>query len=304
MTEEGDRRQGPKTTPANKLTPEEKREILTVVNSPQYRDESPATIVPALADKKIYLASESTIYRILRAENQLAHRGKSKPATQHRPTPYVATAPNQVWSWDITYLQSTVAGIFFYLYLILDIYSRKIVGFEVHDVESSTLSSRLVEETLTKEGIDGKELVIHADNGGPMKGATLLVTLQNLGVIPSFSRPGVSDDNPFSESLFKTAKYQQHYPIKRFLNPAEGQMWAGDLAHWYNTVHLHSGIKFVTPDQRHRGEDVAILAERKQVYEMAKKLNPSRWGKRNTRNWEAPKSVRLNPLREIAPLVA
>jgi putative transposase len=293
----GDQRRGPKTEPANKLSPEERAELLCVVNSIEHRDSSPAKIVPVLADQGIYLASESTIYRTLREENLLAHRSRSRPATHHRPEPFEATAPNRVWSWDITYLRTLVTGMYFYLYLVMDIYSRKIVGWEVHDREGSDLSSILMQDALAQEGIDGKELVVHSDNGGPMKGATMLVTLQNLGVIASFSRPSVSDDNPFSEALFKTLKYCPRYPTRPFSDLAEARVWVRDFVRWYNRQHLHSGIKFVTPEQRHRGEDDQILLNRTLVYEQAKQKNPVRWSGK-TRNWETIKAVRLNPLRE------
>jgi putative transposase len=290
----GDQRRGPITVPSNKLTPEEKAKVVSVVTSPEFRDDSPSKIVPRLADQGIYLASESTIYRILKAEDLSAHRSKSRPATHHRPEPHEATGPNQVWSWDITYLPTMVAGIFFYLYLIMDIYSRKIVGFEVHDREAASLSSKLIEAALKSEGIDGKELVLHADNGAPMKGATMLVTLQNLGVIPSFSRPSVSDDNPYSEALFKTTKYCQLYPSKPLPTVEAWREWVTRFAGWYGDQ-PHSGIKFVTPNQRHRGEDFEILAKRKRVYENAKLVHPCRWSG-DTRNWDAILTVKLNPL--------
>ena len=234
-----DKRCGPITVPANKLTPEEKVEVLAVANSAEFRDDSPSKLVPRLADQGIYLASESTIYRILKAENLLAHRTNVRPATHHRPEPFEATAPNQVWSWDITFLQTTVTGIFFYLYLIMDIYSRKIVGFEVYEKQTDVLSALLMERTLEAEGIDGKELVLHSDNGGPMKGATMLATLQNLGVIPSFSRPSVSDDNPFSESLFKTAKYCPMFPWTPLATVEEWRDWVRKFAPWYNDEQRH-----------------------------------------------------------------
>jgi putative transposase len=293
----GDQRRGPKTAPANKLTLKERTELISVVNSAEHRDSSPSKIVPALADEGVYLASESTIYRILKEEELLTHRSASRPPTHHRPDPFEAIAPNRVWSWDITYLKTVVTGIYFYLYLIMDIYSRKIVGWEVHEREASELSSLLMQEALTQEGIDGKELVVHSDNGGPMKGATMLVTLQNLGVITSFSRPSVSDDNPFSESLFKTLKYCPCYPITPFPNLEAARAWVMTFVRWYNTQHLHSGIKFVTPEQRHRGDDTRILANRTHVYEEAKQKNPARWSGK-TRDWAVIKSVRLNPLRE------
>src|SRR5262245_47325157 len=193
-----DRRAGPRQTPSNKLTDAERRTILETVNQPEYADRSPKEIVPMLADKGVYLGSESSVYRILRAEGQLTHRAASRPPKSRPPREHVATGPNQVWSWDITYLRSPVAGIFFYLYLVVDVWSRKIVAAAVHVAENGDHASNLIEAACRGENVDPAGLVLHADNGGPMKGATLLVTLQRLGIMPSFSRPHVSDDNPFS----------------------------------------------------------------------------------------------------------
>lgn len=289
-----DRRQGPNQAPANKLTPLERHRLLQVVNSPAYRDLSPHQIVPLLADQGLYLASESTMYRVLREADQLAHRERSRPAVHSRPKAHVATGPNQVWSWDITYLPSAVRGMFFYLYMVVDVWSRKIVGFEVHTEESMELSSKLIAGICAEMRVDGTKLVLHSDNGGPMKGATMLTTLQQLGVIPSFSRPHVSDDNPYSEALFRTLKYRPEYPAKPFETLAAACDWVTGFVYWYNTQHLHSGIKFVTPDNRHFGRSEQILNQRKVVYEKAKKKNPQRWS-RETRDWNPIDTVVLNP---------
>jgi transposase InsO family protein len=289
-----DGRKGPKEKPANKLNELERRRILKVVNSPEYRDLSPKQIVPNLVDKGIYLASESTIYRILREEGQMNHRERSRPATHSRPKEHEATGPNQVWSWDITYLPSAVRGIFYYLYLVMDVWSRKIVGFEVHPLESMELSAEMITRICEEYGIDRDQLVLHSDNGGPMKGATMLLTLQKLGVMPSFSRPQVSDDNPYSEALFRTLKYRPEYPGKPFGSLEDAITWVTGFVTWYNTEHLHSSIMFVTPDDRHFGRSEEILAKRKEVYEQAKRKNPSRWS-RQTRNWDPVESVVLNP---------
>lgn len=295
--EKPDQRRGPLTAPSNKFQPEERRKVLEVATSAEYRDHSPAKIVPLLADKQIYIASESSFYRILKAENLAAHRSSSRPKTNHKPQAFVATSPNQVWTWDITYLRSSVRGMFYYLYLIVDIFSRKIVGWDVHERECADHSTVLIGAALLAEKISGKGLVIHSDNGGPMKGATLLVMLQWLGVISSFSRPSVSDDNPFSEALFKTLKYCFTFPSKPFSSLDEAWAWVKEFVRWYNTEHLHSAIKFVTPASRHDGKDVEILAKRKQVYENAKLVNPIRWSG-NTRNWDPILEVKLNPLIE------
>jgi putative transposase len=292
-----DKRRGPQTTPANKLRPEEVEKIVEVCTSREFMDLPPSQIVPLLADKEIYLACESTFYKVLRERKLLEHRGKSKKASGSRPAPLVATAPNQIYSWDITYLKSDIAGNFFYLYMFMDIYSRKIVGFKVHDCESMEFASDLIDEICLREGILKDRLILHSDNGGAMKGATMLATLQRLGIVPSFSRPRVSDDNAYSEALFKTLKYCPQYPSKPFTSTEAANRWTCEFAHWYNEVHLHSGIKFVTPSSRHAGLDGEILEGRKIVYEEARLRNPNRWSK-GIRNWIKDEKVFLNYLQE------
>ena len=207
----------------------------------------------------------------------------------------MATAPNQVWSWDITYLPASIKGQYFYLYMIMDVFSRKVVGFHVHEVESAEYASRLITEACFNEQIKHKKLVLHSDNGAPMKGLTMRATLEKLGVVPSFSRPSVSDDNPFSESLFKTLKYHPTFPrIERFDDITITRMWCEQFVHWYNTQHLHSGLKFVTPHQQHMGEDGEILTKRHAVYQLAKQQRPERWTNK-TRDWTRIASVSLNP---------
>ncbi len=185
-------------------------------------------------------------------------------------------------------------GVFFYLYLILDIYSRKIVGWEVYLEESAEHAANVVEKAHLREAIGIALLVLHADNGSPMKGGTMLSTLQRLGMVPSFSRPGVSNDNPFSESGFATLKGCPAFPDKPFASIEEARAWVAEFVAWYNGTHRHSALKFVTPDQRHRGEDADLLAQRDVLYQAAKAKNPERWSG-PTRNWEPPASVLLNP---------
>ncbi len=280
--------------PANKLNEHEREQILSVVNAPEFAHLPPSQIVPALADQGQYIASESSFYRVLREAEQLAHRGKANPPTRQRPDPLQADAPNQLWSWDITYLATVVKGIFFYLYLFMDIYSRKIVGWEVYESESSDYASKVLRKAYLREGVAGDDLILHSDNGSPMKGATMLATLQRLGVMPSFSRPSVSDDNPYSESLFKTLKYHPGFPDKPFEDIEEARVWVAEFVRWYNEIHHHSALRFVTPGQRHRGEDIAILKHRHLLYEAAKVQHPERWSG-PTRNWEPEKIVYLNP---------
>ncbi len=301
--ETADARHGPHHQPANALTPAERRTILAVVTSPPYRDLSPHQIVPLLADAGRYVGSESTMYRILRAEALLQHRGRAKAPGRRRARAHVATGPNQVWSWDITYLKTPVRGVFSYLYLLLDVWSRKIVGWAVHTVESAEHAEALFRATCLAQHANPEGLVLHADNGGPMKGATMVVTLERLGVLASYSRPSVSNDNAFSESLFRTLKYCPAYPTQPFATITAAQAWVEAFVGWYNTTHLHSAIRFVTPDDRHAGRDTALLRARHAVYTRAKARQPARWS-RGTRNWKPIKIVRLNPDKEKVAVVA
>jgi transposase InsO family protein len=289
-----DQRKGPLTVPANKLNEQEKQQILNVANSALFRNQSPKQIVPQLADQGFYMASESTFYRILKEHKMMTHRQASKPAVIHHPKEHLATGPCQVWSWDITYMKTSVKGIFFYLYMIVDVWSRKIIAAQIFAEESMEHSSMLLANACMVYGVQPEELVLHSDNGGPMKGATMLATLHKLGVIPSFSRPSVSNDNPYSESLFRTMKYRPEYPAEAFENIEQAQSWVDGFVFWYNTQHLHSSIRFVTPDDRHFGREEYILANRCKVYESARKRNPNRWSK-NIRNWHPVHHVWLNP---------
>lgn len=286
-----DRRAGPKTEPKNKLSKAEEKVILSIVNSDEFRDLPPSQIVPRLAERGQYMCSGSTMYRLLEREAQLAHRGRAKAPEDRIPIRRVATGPNQIWSWDITYLKGPTRGTFLYLYLVVDIWSRKVVGWAVHTEESAQLASELIDRTARAENVEVDALTLHSDNGGPMKGSTMLATLQALGIAASFTRPRVSDDNPFSEALFRTLKYRPWYPRERFDSLEHAREWVAAFVHWYNFEHRHSGIKFVRPIERHTGRDIAILEARKQAYEAAKARHPERWGSRPTRNWDRPQRV-------------
>jgi putative transposase len=292
-----DRRQGPTSTSAHALTEEERRRIVEISSSQEFQDKSPHQIVPKLADQGEYIASESSFYRVLKAHDLLAHRGRSKPRNAGRPRAYETTKPKQLFSWDITYLRSNIQGRYFFLYMFLDIYSRKIVGWEIHERESPEHSSRLLQNICKSEVIERDQLSIHADNGGPMKGATMLATMQKLGIMPSFSRPSVSNDNPFSEALFKTLKYCPQYPSSPFLSIETAREWVSTFVAWYNDEHLHSAISFTTPSSRHSGEDEMILHKRAEVYRKARENKPLRWSQK-TRNWGKVEVVRLNWLKD------
>lgn len=289
-----DQRKGPRTTPSNKLSEQEREKLLTVANQPEFRNLSPKQIVPKLADQGVYLASESSFYRVLRKHEMMAHHQSSKPATIRPPKEYVATGPCQVWSWDITYLRTSVKGMFFFLYMIVDIWSRKIVAAKVFEEESMDHSAALFTQACFFHGIRPEGLVLHSDNGSPMKGSTMLATLHKLGVVPSFSRPSVSNDNPYSESLFRTMKYRPEYPSQPFCTIEEAQAWVDGFVHWYNDEHFHSAIRFVTPNDRHYGREAQVLTKRHRVYQEAKQRTPNRWSGQ-TRNWNPVHLVMLNP---------
>lgn len=290
-----DKRKQATHLPANKLSEAERAMVLTIANSKTYQNLPPCKIVPMLADEGCYVASESTFYRVLRAENQLTHRQSSRPTKHHKPDAHEATGANQVWTWDISYLPTQVRGLYFYLYMIVDIFSRKIVGWSVHEVESSEHAAALIKQACLDEKVNREQIVLHSDNGSSMKGATMLAMLQTLGVLPSFSRPSVSDDNPYSEALFKTLKYHPTFPRwAKFAEINGSRHWCEKFVVWYNQVHLHSALKFVTPLQRHNGEDGAVRHERHLVYQVAKKKNPDRWSG-NSRDWSLPEIVTLNP---------
>jgi putative transposase len=291
-----DRRAGPKKTPVHALTPEERERIIALSTSPKYRNMSIRQVVPRLADEGIYVASESSFYRVLHEEHLMAHREHARPAGKSKPRSHVATGPCEVWSWDITYLRTPVRGTFYYLYLMLDIWSRKVVGWEVHAEESAELAAKLAERACVDEDVEPGSLALHADNGGPMKGSTMLATLQRLGIAASFSRPSVSDDNAICEAIFRTLKYRPGFPRKPFASLEDARRWVADFVAWYNGEHLHSGIRYVTPLDRHEGRDGAILAKRHALYRSAKKSTPRRWTG-DTRNWTPVGDVSLNPLR-------
>ena len=252
------------SNPRNKLPAEARHQIIEVCNQPEYASKAPC--------------------------------GRSEAPKSKKPTTYSATAPNQVYMWDITYLNGPHKGMFYYLYLFSDLYDRSIVGWEVYEEESAEHASELIRQICLKQGrLTTQPLVLHSDNGSPMKGATMLATLYQLGITPSNSRPRVSNDNPYAESLFKTLKYRPDYQPKGFATLQEAREWVSLFVQWYNYEHHHSGLKFLTPDQRRSGQSQEILEKRHQVYEAAKEKYPERWNGRATRDWSLPDTVYLNP---------
>jgi putative transposase len=293
------RPQATRPAPQNKLSDDEKAAILAICNQDEYASVPPSQIVPRLADKGIYMASESSFYRVLHSFDQVHHRGRTRVLEKRAaPTSYTATGPNQLWSWDITYCGSTVRGQYYYLYLIEDIYSRKIVGWEVHEVESGELAGELLLRTVIREQCFKQPLVLHSDNGAPMKSLTFKAKMEELGITGSYSRPRVSNDNPYSEALFRTMKYWPRWPSEGFKDLLAVRDWVSHFAFWYNDEHRHSRIGFVTPSQRHHGKDVDVLLKRTAVYEEARARHPLRWSG-EVRNWAHKKEVNLNPDRPV-----
>jgi putative transposase len=272
-----DERRGPNSKPDNALSAKEEAKIIALVTSKEFVDLSPHQLIAKLADMCIYIASEATIYRLLRRRRLLRHRDRSRPpyappsarVRRHRTQPGMGLGHHLP--------AAGVRGTFWYLYSILDVWSRKIVGWAVHDVQSDELAAQLAEEACRREDVEAGRLVLHADNGAAMKGNTMLVKLEEFGVAPSFSRPRVSDDNPSSEALFRTMKYRPSSPDRSFLTSDDARQWVATFVAWYNDDHQHSGIRFDTPSQRHDGRETPILAHRHRVYLEARARRPGRW---------------------------
>jgi len=278
-----DRRAGPRRAPKNSLTTVERRRVLELANSEELRNLSPKQMVLRLADRGQFLASDSTVYRLLRQNELLAHRGRARPRTPSPRPALVASAPNHVWTWDITYLRGLIRDSFLCLYLLVDVYSPRIMGWGGGEEESAERAAALFRGSWEAAGRP-KGHTLHSDNGGPMKGSTMLATLQKLGVVPFFSRPRVSDDNPFSEALFRTRKSCPAFPDRPFSGGHEATAWVDRFVRWFNAEQLHSGINFVTPDDRHHGRDQRVLANRLSVYERARQRHPERWSAQ-IRDW-------------------
>jgi len=296
----GDRRLlSKKQPPPNQLSEAEELEILRICNLPENASKPPAQIVPMLADQGLYIASESTFYRVLKKHKQLSHRGRARAPKKRKKSTHTARQPNKVWVWDITYLPSKISGIYYKLYFIMDLYSRKIIASEAWCEENAEHSKELLKRAALSEAtqLNQAPLVLHGDNGSPLKAGTVLSTMEQLGITPSHSRPRVSNDNPHAEALFRTAKYHPSLPDK-FNSLDEARLWADRFVKWYNFEHKHSALKFVTPDQKHQGEDIGILAKRKETYKKARDKKPTRWIQHKTRDWSPVAQTSLNPIDE------
>lgn len=286
-----------RSEPANKLSDSERLAVLQAANRPDCAGLTPHEIVPKLADEGVYLASESTFYRVLKSAGQAHRRGRSRKPKARPLTTHRADGPNQIWCWDITWLPSNIKGRFFYWYMVKDVYSRKLVMNDVHEAESAEHAGVLMERACLREKILPDKLILHSDNGSSMKGATMLAALHDLGVLPSFSRPRVSNDNAYAEALFRTAKYCSRWPQRPFESLDEARQWVMEFVAWYNDEHLHSALKYVTPSQRHEGHDRLSLEKRAHLYLEARRRKPERWAG-SVRNWKLSGHVYLNRERE------
>jgi putative transposase len=293
----------PQLEPVRALSAAERDQVHHTLNSERFADQAPREVYARLLDEGTYLCSPSTMYRVLaehaevrERRDQLRHPAYAKPEL-------LATRPNQVWSWDITRLLGPVKWTYYYLYVMLDIFSRYVVGWLIADRESGSLAELLITEACAKQQITPDQLTIHADNGGPMiaKPVTLLMT--DLGVSPSHSRPHLSNDNPFSEAQFKTMKYQPDYP-ERFGSRVDARTWAQTFFPWYNDEHHHSGIGFMTPAAVHYGGAARLFADRQQTLSLAYAAHPERFVKGQPCPPALPIAVWINPPKSAAAAVA
>ena len=286
--------------PPLKLSAEERRCAHEMLLSPRFVDQAPASIVATLLDEGKYLCSERTMYRILAENHQLKERRRGHRQAHYAKPELLATAPNQCWSWDITKLKGPRAWSHFYLYVILDIFSRYVVGWMVADAESATLAKQLIAATCEKQAITPEQLTLHADRGSSMKSKLVAQLLSDLGVTKTHSRPYTSDDNPYSEAQFKTLKYRPDFP-RRFGCLEDAKAHCRQFFHWYNQQHLHSGIAMLTPVSVHYGQAQDILNERHQVLVQAAEQHPLRFKRQQPKPAQLPQAVWINkPDREDA----
>jgi putative transposase len=283
----------PRPTPERALKPEEQEEVLQVLNSERFQDNAPRQVYAALLDDDQYLCHWSTMYRILRERGQVRERRDQLRHPTYAKPELLATGPNQLWSWDITKLRGPAKWTYYYLYVILDVFSRYVPGWLIAECESANLGKQLIAETCAKHKIDPDQLTLHADRGPAMTSKTVALLLADLGVTKTHSRPYVSDDNPYSEAQFKTMKYRPDYP-DRFGSIQDARAWARPFFQWYNHEHYHSGLALLTPATVHYGQDQAVLDRRQQVLEAAYAAHPERFVRGIPRPPSLPTEVWIN----------
>lgn len=276
-----------------RIPDDERAAIKDVLCSDRFGDLAPAQVYATLLDEGTYLCSERTMYRILHEHDLVRERRRGHRRSGHTPPRVWATAPNQAWSWDITRLRGPVVRTWFYLYVVLDIFSRKIVAWSIDTVESDTVAKGLIGGACQRQGIDPDQLILHSDRGAQMTGNTIAELLEDLGVTRSLSRPRTSNDNPYSEANFKTAKYRPDYP-ERFESLEEARSWMRRFARWYNHDHYHSAIAYLHPADVHAGTADHIVAARQQVLDTAYQANPERFRNRPPQAASPPVEAWIN----------
>lgn len=284
----------PQPQPAHALSTEEKATVETTLNSDRFCDLAPRQVYAQLLDEGRYLCHWRTMYRILTAKGQVQERRQQRQRRVYAKPQLRATRPNQVWSWDITLLPGPARGHFYYLYVILDIYSRYVVGWLLAPCESAELAEELVAATCSKQGIDREQLTLHADRGSAMRALTLAQLLSELGVAKSHTRPYTPDDNPYSEAQFKTLKYRPDYP-GQFSDWATAHSWLQAFFHWYNQVHCHTGLALMTPATVHYGRAGQVSQQRQQVLTTAYEAHPKRFRRGRPVAAAPPQAVWINP---------
>lgn len=289
--------QGPKPRrpkPPRTLSEEERKAVLEVMNSERFVDKAPATVIATLMDEGVYMCSTRTAYRILASAGEVRERRRQVRQIEYKKPELLATTPNQVWSWDISKLKGPVKWTYHYLYVMIDIYSRCVVGWMVAPCESSALAQCLIDESCEKQGVLPGQLVIHSDRGSPMIAKGTAMLMADLGITKSHSRPYVSDDNPFSEALFKTVKYRPEFP-KNFGSIEDARAFCRSFFEWYNGEHRHSGIAYLTPNDVHYGRADGVLANRQVVLDKAYQAHPGRFVSRPPVASPLPEAVWINP---------
>ena len=284
----------PRPTPSHALSKDERAEVRNVLNSERFMDHAPRQVYAALLDEGTYLASVSTMYRVLREYDEVRERRLIRRHPTYKKPELLAERPNEVWSWDITHLRGPVKWSGYKLYTVLDIFSRYVVGWMIAEVESSELAKQLIAETARKQGIQPEQLTLHADNGSPMTGKPLSQLLLDLGITKSHSRPHTSDDNPFSEAQFKTMKYRPDYP-DRFPDIEAARCWVRNFFDWYNNGHYHTGLNLLTPASVHYGEADTVVQQRQTTMTAACAAHPERFRRGQPVVQGPPDAVYINP---------
>jgi putative transposase len=283
----------PRPTPQRALTSREKEQVRQTLNSERFQDSAPRQVYAALLDDGEYLCSWRTMYRILEEHKEVRERRDQLRHPNYTKPELLATGPNQLWSWDITKLKGPAKWTYYYLYTILDVFSRYVPGWLIAECESATLAKQLIAESCAKQGIEPAQLTLHADHGSAMISKTVAQLLADLGVTKTHSRPYVSNDNPYSESQFKTMKYRPDFP-ERFGCIQDARAWGRTFFHWYNHEHYHSGLALLTPVTVHYGQAQAILEQRQKVLQAAYAAHPERFVRGEPKPPSLPTEVWIN----------